>query len=660
MNSLIQIFLVVVATLSIISLSFYTYSLSRQSEKIWFYIYTTVLIVLVQWMSDLGSSIIFYEYFLHLASVLLFPSVLFGLFLIYTIHGVKHARQLLYLLIIGELGYMIVVGLLILLNNTPIYIQPNISWLFNHLFSTLAIIIDYYILLLIWPIIHNSKYRFPLNLKVCCAILILLFTDSLVFTLGTFWDNSALFSIIKANFIVRIVLALLASPLITHFLNMALTQNQKDLAYHSWNELISRQTLDSALAQSKDKISELNKLQQELANKNQELEDQRLAILNVLEDVTAEREISQKRAQELAKFQLAVDHASDHIVITDNNGLILYANPAVTRITGFSRAEIMGLKAGSRPLWGGAMDRRTYEKFWTQIKNNKKSFSGEFNNHRKNGEDYIAEAHVSPVLDTNGEVQFFVGIERDITHTKEVDRMKTDFISLASHQLRTPLSAMKWFLEMLLAGDLGQLSNEQQEAIDNIEQSNNRMIALVNGLLNISRIESGRIIIEPTPTDLVQLINDIQKELAQKFKEKEQTLIISAHKNLPLINLDSKLISQVIVNLLTNANKYTPSKGEITVFISHKNKEILIQVTDNGYGIPQEDQSKVFARFFRASNVTKQETDGTGLGLYLAKAIIESSGGKIWFTSKIGEGSSFYFTLPISGMQARKGEVRLS
>lgn len=164
------------------------------------------------------------------------------------------------------------------------------------------------------------------------------------------------------------------------------------------------------------------------------------------------------KIQNLEIFKLAVDNASDHIVITDPEGIILYANKAALKSTGFSQDELIGHKAGTKENWGGLMEKKDYENMWYFIKVYKNTWIGGIKNKRKNGDYYVVYASISPILDKEKNVLYFVSIEHDVTKEKEIDRAKTEFVSLASHQLRTPLSSINWYAEMLLAGTLARLT----------------------------------------------------------------------------------------------------------------------------------------------------------------------------------------------------------
>lgn len=374
------------------------------------------------------------------------------------------------------------------------------------------------------------------------------------------------------------------------------------------------------------------------------------------------RDSYQRLSLEKQRDETLLESMGEGMIAVDKNGAVVLINSNAREMLELGSKEVTG-KAVQEVFTINTLGVETKpvpadERPELRALHHSQAYTEVFGFQKKESKPIQMSVNANPVI-ANGETAGAVVILRDVTHEREVDRMKTEFISLASHQLRTPLSAIKWFTEMLLSGDAGKLSAEQKDFVKNIYDSSQRMVELVGSLLNISRIESGRIIIDPKPTDLNELVSGIVNDLKAKSAQREQHLAISVHKELPKINLDPRLIGQVYLNLLTNAIKYSPKGGEITVLISRKGHDIVSQVSDNGYGIPKAEQKKVFQKFFRAENAVKVETDGTGLGLYLIKAIIESSGGKIWFESVEGKGTTFWFSLPVSGMKAKAGEVTL-
>ncbi|MEI7890843.1 MAG: ATP-binding protein [bacterium] len=357
---------------------------------------------------------------------------------------------------------------------------------------------------------------------------------------------------------------------------------------------------------------------------------------------------SDELARDLEKFQLAVSEAFDHIIITDADGIILYMNKAAEKITGFSSKEVLGKKAGSKELWGGRMDSIFYQNMWKTIKQDKKVFAGEITNVRKDGQEYQAMGSISPIMGDNGAVKFFVGIERDTTKEKEIDRMKSEFVSVASHQLRTPLTGIKWFTELLLENKKEKLSKEQQDYVEEIYESNNRLIALVNDLLNVSRIDSGKNFeVEKKNIDVVGVVNEVVNEQIGLAKEKGIRVVMDGDISKEMqLNIDSVKIKQVFQNLISNAVKYSKENSEVVFGRKDGIDDVTFFVKDSGLGIPPEQQDRIFEKFFRASNVLMTGAEGTGLGLYIAKSIVESHGGKIWFESSEGNGTTFFVKIP--------------
>lgn len=354
------------------------------------------------------------------------------------------------------------------------------------------------------------------------------------------------------------------------------------------------------------------------------------------------------KSLDLQKFKMAVEFASDQIVITDKKGTVVYANKATEKITGYRVFEAMGKKAGV--LWGGHMENAFYKNMW-QVIGEKKDFEGEIINKRRNGERYITEIHISPVLDDSQDILFFVSIERDITRIKEIDRMKSEFISLASHQLRTPLGISKWYLEVIQKdASFKKLPKIEREYIGEIYTSNERLLSLVRDLLSVSRIDQGRVKNNPQRTNILDLVKSIVKEMTMVAKKKKVALNFKIKStDIPLFNIDTERLHETIENLIANALQYTPAQGKVTVTIDrYKSEWVSIDIQDTGIGISQEDQKKLFTKFFRTEKGSSENTTGSGLGLYIVKSYVEEWGGKIIVESKEGKGSTFTVRLPIS------------
>jgi len=230
----------------------------------------------------------------------------------------------------------------------------------------------------------------------------------------------------------------------------------------------------------------------------------------------------------------------------------------------------------------------------------------------------------------------------------EISRMKSEFISVVSHQLRSPLTNLKWAIDLIMSGELGKIEEQQVEYFKILKENNERMMELVEDLLYVSRIETATLSQRKSEISLVDFIEKTILRFEPFARASNIKINFNFEKNLPLAFVDPDQMKQVVENLLDNAIRYIKKGGKIDISLSKRNSFFYFEIKDNGIGIPQEDQKYIFQKFFRSKNVLKYQTQGSGLGLFIVKSIIERSGGKIGFKSQEGQGTTFWFTLPIT------------
>jgi signal transduction histidine kinase len=256
----------------------------------------------------------------------------------------------------------------------------------------------------------------------------------------------------------------------------------------------------------------------------------------------------------------------------------------------------------------------------------------------------VAEASVVIIVLIVGNI-----VIRMVEQMIKLNKMKSEFVSVASHQLRTPLSAIRWETELLLCKFRKEkVDGKQRQSIENINVLSNKMTRLINDLLDVARIDQGRLIIKKMPVNFLIIVKEALMGMASLTKEKNIEVSFNDTKKIPLVFGDPEKLRMVVENLIGNAIKYTSNHGKIEVKVLRKGDFAIFSIKDNGVGIPLEQHRRVFDKFFRSDNIVKYQTEGTGLGLYIAKNIIEQLGGEIWFDSVEGLGSIFSFTIPLN------------
>jgi len=362
-------------------------------------------------------------------------------------------------------------------------------------------------------------------------------------------------------------------------------------------------------------------------------------------------ELYQEVNKSKAYVENLVENAADLIISTDLDDRILTWNRGAEVLFGYSKDEVVG-----KHLAILLPPERFHELEEIRAK---VQISGalrdiEVRSKRKDGVMIYLSLSVSPIRDLQGKIVGFLRIAKDITEKKryerrlkELDKMKSDFVSNVSHELRTPLTSIKGSVENMLDGLTGSLNEKQIRYLVRIKLNTDRLSRLINDLLDLSRIESGRVEVRPTRLPLTALAEEVAEYLKPLATEKLIRIEVPSPDPSATAWADRDKVTQVLVNLIGNALKFTPKEGKVTVALAkNENDYVQISVADTGPGILPDDTNKIFSKFYQVTNIAKQKPRGSGLGLAISKALVEMHGGKIWVESEVGRGSTFYFTLP--------------
>ena len=360
-----------------------------------------------------------------------------------------------------------------------------------------------------------------------------------------------------------------------------------------------------------------------------------------------------REQEDASRSQAILEAVADGVLVTTSNNRISFLNQSAQRILGLEAGRVIGQ---SLDVFGGLFGRsagpwmqtiRDWSE-WPVAHQPGDTFAEQID--LENG--HIVLVHLAPVILQN-DFLGTVSIFRDITHEVEVDRLKSEFVATVSHELRTPMTSIRGYVDVLLMGAAGALDENQTHFLKIVKNNTERLNILVNDLLDVSRIEAGRITLSPQALDLREVAEDAIEDILRRSQEENKPMALSleAPKKLPRVYGDLERVRQVFGNLMDNAYHYTPENGTITVYIHPLNggHEVQVDVEDNGVGIPLSDQDRVFERFYRGEHPLVLSTPGTGLGLSIVKQLVEMHKGRIWMKSNgvLGDGTTFSFTLPV-------------
>ena len=404
----------------------------------------------------------------------------------------------------------------------------------------------------------------------------------------------------------------------------------------------------------KHDVTERKKLEEEtkrtkekLEIKNKEIEQSRLALLNAIEDL---EEAKKTITIEKAKDEAMLESIGEGLIAVDNERKVMMVNKAAENILDWKGKEMVGRELTSFPLEDEEGHLLPVDKRPTFIAIvTGKTINATYYFVRKDKTRFPIEIIVTPIK-LGGKILGAIDIFRDVTHEKAIDKAKSEFVSLASHQLRTPLGIMKWHLEILENDDYFKKAPISiRNHFDEIYKNHDRVLSLVRDLLSVTRIDQGRVKNLPKSANPASVTKKIVEQMQIVAEKKKVALHLKIYDvGMSRIYIDIVRFQEVIENLITNAIEYTAPSGKVDVFVNKVDSSLLISVKDTGIGISPSDQNKLFTKFFRAEKSIEHNPEGSGLGLYIVKSYVEGWGGKISVKSTLGKGSTFIITLPIS------------
>jgi PAS domain S-box-containing protein len=384
---------------------------------------------------------------------------------------------------------------------------------------------------------------------------------------------------------------------------------------------------------------------------------QPVRMIGTSQDITARKSAETALRQSDERFRAVTNATHDLVYDLDLAMQTMWFNDALESEYGYPAKAEHDLK-----WWKSCIHPddalRVEEELASLLISGQQTWHAEYRFRKADGSYAVIRNRAYMLLGSDGSPERIVGSCLDITQQKQLDRAKDEFISLVSHQLRTPLTIIRLYGNMLTDGIAGPLTKKQLAYVNKVTFASIRLIKLVGDILNISRIELNRIKIDSVPTDANELVQQCIDELAPIIKTKRADVQFTADEKVGLAAVDATIFCEIAHNLIGNALRYgNPDSGKVEVSFSKDKRGYLLTVKDNGLGIPKADQSHIFERFYRAQNAASVDSEGSGLGLYMVKLFTEAAGGQVWFDSVEGQGTTFHVLFPPDGMKPRLAKV---